>query len=67
MKKIDSTFPNSKNEFSEEVNGKVLRELCCEARQRVWKTEPNHVFSLNGKQLKKQTKNITAGSKDTRL
>ena len=52
MFKID--FPAlNKQAFSNELNQKVLREMCCEARQRVWKDEPDHTFTVKGKEFKK--------------
>lgn len=55
MSRIDFLALKKKQSFSEEMNSKVLRELCSEARQRVWKTQANHIFVLNGKELRKQT------------
>ena len=61
MFKID--FPAlNKQAFSNELNQKVLREICCEARQRVWKTEPNHSFVVKGKTLLKHTQSLSSSS-----
>ena len=55
MFKIDFKDLN-KVDFSEEMHTKVLRELCCEARQKHWKKFPDYVFSVNGDQLKYKPK-----------
>ncbi len=52
MFKIDFRALN-KIEFSNELNTKVLRELCAEARQRVWRQDSSFVFRVNGQDLKK--------------
>ena len=43
-------------EFSKEQMNKVLRELCSEARQRIWEKEPDYIFEVGGKRLTKSVK-----------
>ena len=38
-------------DFSENIKKKVLRELCSEARQRVWEIDPSKVFIVDGNTL----------------
>ena len=45
MFKIDFKALN-KTEFSNELNSKVLRELCAEARQRVWRQDSSFTFKV---------------------
>ena len=56
MYKINFIELGKKCNFSEEINTKVLRELCSEARQRVWKVHSDHIFVLNNKEFKKPIK-----------
>ena len=45
---------NIRPKFVEKDFNTVLRELCSEARQRIWKKSPNTQFLINGKTYKKQ-------------
>jgi hypothetical protein len=57
-----------KHPFNKELNIKVLRELCAESRQRIWKSQPDHIFIINGietKKPEKQSKNVVASSSTT--
>lgn len=38
-------------DFTDEVLQKVLRELCSEARQRIWEKEPDRVFDIAGRKI----------------
>ena len=49
---------NMRPDFSKEQLNKVLRELCSEARQRVWEKEQDYVFEVGGKKLTKAIKNV---------
>lgn len=65
MFQTDFLSLGKKVSFSKELSTKVLRELCSEARQRIWKNEPNHVFIINGIEFKKSTKKTTATAFDS--
>ena len=57
-----------KHPFNKELNTKVLRELCAESRQRIWKSQPDHIFIINGietKKPEKQLKNVVVSSSTT--
>ena len=45
---------NIRPKFTKEEFNKVLRELCSESRQKIWKKNPQQVFEINGKKLMKQ-------------
>jgi hypothetical protein len=45
-----------RSDFSQAQMNKVLRELCSEARQRIWEKEPDFMFEVGGKKLCKNVK-----------
>ena len=49
---------NCRPKFSKNDFNTVLRELCCEARQTIWKTFPEREFEINGKTCKKKASAI---------
>jgi len=47
---------NKNQPLDKELHLKVLREFCAGARQRVWNTEPNFIFLVQGVNTCKKTK-----------
>ena len=48
-----------------EFNQKELRELCAEARQRIWRKQPNTTLVIHGLELKKTAQKENLAKKYT--
>ena len=52
-----------KDAFTDTINQKVLREICSEARQRIWKKNSEHIFIVKNKEYKKPQDSAKTGRK----